>query len=366
MTHPDSRQEGPPIPVLRPRLPGWRLIADYVRKIDENHWYTNFGPLERELRRRLAERLGCDERHVVTTSSGTAALTGLLTISQLPAWEIPAFTFPAAGHAVIQAGRTLRLLDIASDSLLIGPRPREPGWGRIEVLPFGLGIPAELLRQDGPDLVIDAAASLGAGNAPLSLLRPNDAVVFSLHATKVLGCGEGGVAVCGSEALAGRLKAWTNFGFQGTREAVLPATNAKLSEYACAVALAALDEWPATLAAWQAAQQGIRAVAAAAGVRTLPPSPPEVTPYCIAVFPDAETADRVERTFATRGLATRRWWARGLHRMPAFAAFAAESFPVTDDLAGRALGLPVYPGIDAAALERIAASLAASSIDAIR
>jgi dTDP-4-amino-4,6-dideoxygalactose transaminase len=47
--------------------------------------------------------------------------------------------------------------------------------------------------------------------------------------------------------------------------------------------------------------------------------------------------------------------------MPAFAAFAAEGFPVTDDFAGRAVGLPVYPGIDAAALARIAAALAAAA-----
>lgn len=360
------RPDEPPIPVLRPRLPDWRQIAAYLRVMDETGWYSNFGPLERQLRHRLAARLGCDETHVVTASSGTAALTGLVAVSDLPGWEIPAFTFPAAGQAVIQASRSLELVDIAADSLRIGDRPRRPGWGRIEVLPFGLGIAPELLRQDGPDLVIDAAASLGATNAPLSLLRPGDAVVFSLHATKVLGCGEGGIAVCGSEDLARRLRAWTNFGFQGSREAAVPATNAKLSEYACAVSLAALDDWPATLAAWQEAQTGIRAVTAAAGVPTLPPDPPEVSPYCIAMFPDTQTAERVVNTFAARGLATRRWWARGLHRMPAFAAFAERTFPMTDAIAGRSLGLPVYPGIDQPSLERIAAALAASRIDAIR
>ena len=352
----------PRIPVLRPRLPRWHVVADYLRAIDEQSWYSNFGPLERRLRVRLAEWLGCSDTHVVTASSATAALTGLVATSGLSTWEVPAFTFPAAAHAVIQAGRVLRLVDIDRRTMLIPTPGRSAGTGRIEVLPFGCGVPADLLQTTGPELVIDAAASLGAASAPLSQLRPGDAVVFSLHATKVLGCGEGGVAVCGSEQRAHQLRSWTNFGFEGSRESRRPATNAKLSEYAAAVAHAALDEWPATRAAWQAAQLAVRSILAAAGVPTLPPAPPEVSPYCIAIFGDTETAGRVEHVFGASGIETRRWWAAGLHRMPAFAHLCPGSYPAAEEAAARLLGLPVYPGIDEHALARITAALAAAAV----
>jgi dTDP-4-amino-4,6-dideoxygalactose transaminase len=353
----EDQADREPIPVLRPRLPGWRRIAAYIRDLEEGGWYSNFGPLERRLRTRLADRFGCEESRLVTTSSATSALTGLVALSDFRDWEVPAFAFPAAGHAVLQAGRRLHLVDIAEDTLRISPRGRRDRAGRIDVLPFGAAVSRGVLESEGPGVVIDAAASLGAANAPLSLLRPEDSVVFSLHATKVLGCGEGGVAVCGSDEQAQRLRAWTNFGFQGSREAGTVATNAKMSEYSAAVAHAALDEWPLTAAAWREAQSAVRSVTAALGIVTLPPAPPDITPYCIGMWVDADATDRVEHTLATRRIATRRWWARGLHRMPAFASLAGDHYPVTDAIAARCLGLPVFPGIDSSAVTRLQSAL---------
>ena len=53
----------------------------------------------------------------------------------------------------------------------------------------------------------------------------------------------------------------TNFGFAGTREAaVLPAGNAKLSEYHAAVGLAALDEWSEDRNEWIMVAQAYRDV----------------------------------------------------------------------------------------------------------
>ena len=55
-------------------------------------------------------------------------------------------------------------------------------------------------------------------------------------ATKVLGAGEGGFVISADTALIRDIRARSNFGFAGTREAVAPAANAKLSEYHAAVA----------------------------------------------------------------------------------------------------------------------------------
>lgn len=344
-----------PIPVMRPLLPRAASIEPYLRRIDATRWYSNFGPLEAGLRERFAERLGCPPSTVVLCANATLALHGLVAIAAPVTWEVPCFAFPAAALAVLQAGKRLLLLDIDPLTPRAGPGGRD--HGRIDVLPFGAGIAAADLDRDGPPVIIDAAASIGAANADLAALRADDAAVFSLHATKLLGCGEGAVVVCGSEDLAARLRCWSNFGFRGARSTLVPGTNAKLSEYAAAVAHAALDEWPVTQAAWQAAQALVRAVGRAHGLVSLPPAPPEVTPYWIVLCDDAATAGAIEAACTARGVGTRRWWGDGLHTMPAFRPLASGAYPVTEAIAGRCLGLPVFCGLGPAEALRISAAL---------
>lgn len=345
-----------PIPVMRPLLPRAASIEPYLHRIDATRWYSNFGPLEEWLRERFAQRLGCAPSAVVLCASATAALHGLVAIAAPVAWEVPCFTFPAAALAVVQAGKRLRLVDIDPHTLRARPTGRD--CGRIDVLPFGAGVAAADLDRDGPPVIIDAAASLGAANAELGALRDDDAVVFSLHATKLLGCGEGAVVVCGSAELAARLRCWTNFGFRGERSTLIAGTNAKLSEYGAAVAHAALDEWPATQAAWQAAQALVREVGRAHGLVSLPPHPPELTPYWIVRCDDAPTARSIEAACAARGVGTRRWWGDGLHTMPAFRSLATDDYPGTESIAARCLGLPVFCGLSPDEALTIGAALA--------
>ena len=355
---PDAIADGTAIPVMRPRLPAADRIVAYLREIDASRVYANFGPLEVRLRTRLAALVDCDPDCVVTFANATLALTGLIAVSGIDAWDIPCFAFPAVGHAVLLAGKRLHIRDIAADTMRLAVPTATTGAARIDVMPFGAGVPRSALEVDCPASIVDAAASLGAANAPLRLVRPGDAVVFSLHATKVLGCGEGGFAVCGSPDHARRLRTWTNFGFCGDRDSRVPGTNGKLGEYGSAVAHAALDEWPLVSAAWRRGQSLARTTGAARGLCSLPPDPPEVSPYWIAMFDTPALADEVEAALAAEEIGTRKWWGRGLHRMPAFAPRAEGRYPVTDWIAGRYLGLPMFPDITADQVTRIGEALA--------
>lgn len=328
------------IPVMRPKLPTRAAVAPYLDRIDATRQYSNFGPLEREVRIRFAEHLGIGAEHVATAANATLGLAGAIAMSPAEAWTVPAFTFPATPAAVRLAARGLRFADVDAEDWWMRATDAEPGTGLLPVAPFGA--PAEQRTwPNDTEVVVDAAASLGSTGG-LDGLSPQHAVVFSLHATKVLGSGEGAVVVFGDPERATRFRSWTNFGFSGSRSAASLGINAKLSEVGSAYALAAVDAWATELAEWTAARHAMIAMADDVGMRTADASRDHVTPYLIVRFGMSDVTSRVERVLADHGVGTRRWWGVPCNRMPAFGAAPDDGTPVTDALAVGTLGLPLH------------------------
>ncbi len=240
--------------VARPRLPLAETILPYLQRIDEARWYSNFGPLLTELEDRLSQRFPEGTR-VITVANGTQALALTLMAMDLPAGGLvamPAWTFVATAHAVLQAGLVPWFVDVdeqtwSLDPALLAARLSQapgPVVGAIPVSPFGRPLDLAAWRAfretTGVPVLVDAAAGFDAADdARLPL-------VVSLHATKVAGAGEGGFLATDDPDLAARVRALSTFGFRGSRDSLLPATNAKLSEYTAAGGLASRDGWPAS------------------------------------------------------------------------------------------------------------------------
>ena len=328
------------IPVMRPSPPSFNAAASRLTAVDQSGLYSNFGPQEKELRERFAGRLGVEGSQVATVANATLGLAGAVAVLGGSRWAVPVFTFAATPAAVLAAGAEFVFADVGVDMVLDVAETSVDGC--MPVAPFGAA--PDLSRWSGAGQVVhDAAASLG-NELDLSSLTAGQAVAFSLHATKVLGAGEGGVVVFGDEADAAWFRAWTNFGFSGSREAQVAGVNAKMSEIQACYVHAALDGWDEERAEWIAARERVEQMAVTVGVKLLRFGN-GVNPYAIAEFPDAETTLRVESTLARHGVGARRWWSMGCHRMPAYAHLTDAEFPVTDDLAARTLGLPIYRGI---------------------
>jgi dTDP-4-amino-4,6-dideoxygalactose transaminase len=117
-----------------------------------------------------------------------------------------------------------------------------------------------------------------------------------------------------------------------------------MSEIQACYVHAALDAWEQERGEWVEARERVERMAATVGIELLGFGN-GVNPYAIAEFLDAETTLRVESILARHGVGTRRWWSMGCHRMPAYADLTDAAFPVTDDIAARTLGLPIYRGI---------------------
>lgn len=128
-------------PVARPRLATADAILPYLRQIDENQYYSNFGPLAGTVEARLAERYGIDPACVTTVSNATAGLTAALqaeararkrNVNDGAAYcLLPAWTFVATLHAVLAAGLEPYLLDVDEDSWSLTPQSVENALARI-------------------------------------------------------------------------------------------------------------------------------------------------------------------------------------------------------------------------------------------
>src|ERR1035441_1806628 len=200
--HPAARAETPePLPVMRPRLPSAAEILPYLQTIDEARWYSNYGPLVTRLEQQLARRLGMTAGGVVTTANATAGLTAALLARRAPAGSfclMPSWTFAATAHAARAAGLIPWFHDVARSTWALDPgavrQTLKHLAGKvgavIAVSPFGAPLEIapwrDLEKQTGIPVVVDAAAAFDtAGAAPIPQ-------VVSLHATKILGAGEGG------------------------------------------------------------------------------------------------------------------------------------------------------------------------------
>jgi dTDP-4-amino-4,6-dideoxygalactose transaminase len=339
------------IPVAKPRLPTLAAIAPYIECIDEARWYSNFGPLCQEFETRLAERYGVERDGVSTISNATIGLTLALKATGAPAGSlciVPSWTFSASVHAVAEAGLTPLFVDVDREGLLTPQIVRQAiaaAPGEVSaVLPVAYcGQPIDpqpwddFAAESGIAVVLDIAPGFDAARAGHGL------TAVSLHATKVLGVGEGGFVMSRSPELVAATRLRANFGFSGSRIAQVVGTNGKLSEYAAALGLAGLDEWPARQAAFRRA-----ALRYCMNLVDQPVTLPHgwgvswQSTTCVVRLVDPSRLAPVLDALHRAGVETRAWWGRGMHTHPAFADYPRLALHMTGQLAETTLGLPFF------------------------
>ncbi|MBF0134991.1 MAG: DegT/DnrJ/EryC1/StrS family aminotransferase [Magnetococcus sp. DMHC-1] len=353
--------------------------------MQQTNWYTNFGPLLEEYEHDLSIMTGAGERggNCVALSSGTLALELGITAIGIPSGTpvlLPSFTFPATILAVLRCGLLPVLSDVNPSTWTLTPEiatvaGRYRRFGLIlPVAAFGLPLPVhewdQFTRETGVPVLMDAAAALGHQRIG-SLTH----AIYSLHATKPLGIGEGGIFATGDPELAERVRRMSNFGFNQGEIVCSGGTNAKLSEYAAAVGLAQLARWPTILNAfrrvwtlYQVELKGLR------GVQYQPFSP-DMPPSVLSVQLPGDSRQHAE-TLAQAGIETRHWYLPPLHGHRQFAKVERsgpcgdDRLPVTDNLTP--LGLPFHSFLTeqdihtvSGALQRLLAGLAGQGVHTV-
>jgi dTDP-4-amino-4,6-dideoxygalactose transaminase len=156
-----------------------------------------------------------------------------------------------------------------------------------------------------------------------------------------------------------RIRQAANFGFLGRREAEIPGTNGKLSEYHAAVGLAALAAWPETRRRLLGvASAYVEILSRIPGVTLQPGFGRDwASMTCIVAF-DRPLQAAVAADLAATGIETRAWWGVGPWAQPAFRDGPRTPVPVTEELAERTLGLPFAVDLQRSAVDRVGATLA--------
>lgn len=366
-----------PIPLLVPELPDFSELEPWLKRIDHARHYTNFGPLNAALCSRLAASVDtlspgiASSSQAVTFANCTIALTTWLQEAIGRSRQlvlIPGITFVATAQAVLASGNIPFIADIDAESWLLTPEIARaalrsyaaPGIPPIAaVLPVAAyGTPCdpqawdEFSQDTGLPVLIDAAGAFG--NQPIG---HHCDIALSLHATKSLGAGEGGLILTQDALRADRLVQASNFGLDlATGLVVRAGGNGKLSEYHAAVALAALERWPEQARRRvDLMRQCVDALTAASLPIRLPRRPNDGVHTLLPVLlPEDARAQAVQQALAESGIQTRRWYCPPLHQHPLFADLPrSTSLPVCDLLGERLLGLPFHLSLREADLRRV-------------
>ena len=369
----------PPLPLIAPNPPRLSDEIEALRRVEASGVFSNNGPEVRAFEAEVTDSLFGGHGASLAVANATLGLMIAIRhaagLSPKPGTLalMPALTFAATAQAADWAGLTPLVCDVdpmnwsacaRAEERLIAAHGRRIG-AIVPYATFGDAIDLEryawLQTRHGIGVVIDAASSLGTrddagrgfgANAPF-------AIVHSMHATKTFAVAEGGLIHSGDAALIERLRAMTNFGFEGGRSATLPGINAKLPEVMAVIARAKLRDIEAvcahraTLEAAYRSALGDFAMQHTHGTRRAMQFMPVLLPPELTGAREAIVA-----AMAADGVGCGTYFSPHLGEQPWFRATAAiEPTPVADDLAARMLSLPITDAMSVADAARAAQAL---------
>lgn len=248
------KQQAKPVLVTQPYAPPVEQYMKYVKQILENRWFTNDGPLLKELTERLKAHFGVP--YLLIVNNGTSALQLAYKIKGLTGHKAVTtpFSFPATATALEWQSSTPVLADIDKQSWNLCPRAVEQVVKDQDIkaiVPVNIfGAPCDMSafdelgsKYDIP-IIYDSAQALLSQYNGRSVLHYGDIHCISFHATKLFHCVEGGALIFNNKNDYERAKRLINFGIDDNGHVPEPGINAKMSELHAAMGLCVLDELP--------------------------------------------------------------------------------------------------------------------------
>lgn len=237
------------IPVTKPFLPPYHKYETQLKRIWENNWLTNMGPLSLELEGKLQAHLQVS--HLLFVTNGTVALQMAIKALDLKGEIITTpFSFVATTSTIVWEGCTPIFVDINKDSLNIDASKIEaaisPHTSAILAThvygnPCDIEVIEKIALKHNLKVIYDGAHAFGVQYKGRSVFEYGDISICSLHATKLYHSTEGGLIMCKAESVAKKLKYIRNFGISGFDTFSELGINGKNSEFHAAMGLTNLN-----------------------------------------------------------------------------------------------------------------------------
>ena len=325
------------------------------------------GPETEGFEREFAAYHGAGD--AVAFASGTVALIAMFRALGIGAGDevvVPSLTFVSSATSVVFAGAKPVFADVDPDTFNLDPADVAGRLGprakAILAVHYG-GQPADLAELTalseaaGVHLLEDAAEAHGACYRGRHVGTWGLAGVFSFTPTKNITTGEGGMVTTDDLDLAQRLRLIRNHGQTAPYEHSILGCNWRITEMQAAMGRSQITKLDAILARKALlADELDQRLAAVEGVR--PPfvrSDRDHVHMLYTVKLDG-ARDVVMESLRRRGIETRVYFPP-VHRQPIFAG-TASNLPVTDDLFGRILSLPIHSKLTLSEVGEVAEAVA--------
>jgi dTDP-4-amino-4,6-dideoxygalactose transaminase len=339
-----AAQYGPLLPEVKERL---GAVLDGGRFI--------LGPEVEAFEAEAAAFLGVPQ--TVGVANGTDAIAIVLDALEIgPGDEVicPAFTFYATAEPIAKRGATPVFADVQPATLDLDPadaarRVTERTRAIMPVHLFGRPATLRQLTELGLPVIEDAAQAFGAEG----IATTGVASTFSFYPTKNLGgLGDGGLVAVTDETLGERVRLLRFHGSRDKRDFQLVGYNSRLDE----LQAAALRVFLPHVAEWNRLRREAAARYAELGLGELVELPLDDGRHVYHLYVVRTTErDRVRAALDEAGIGCASYYVTPLHLQPAlrYLGHREGDFPETERASRENLALPLWPGIEASAQERV-------------
>jgi dTDP-4-amino-4,6-dideoxygalactose transaminase len=370
-------------PVRPEPLPPWPPALDPATASELQAWIADGARTDRHHTRKQAFEAAfaafCGVRHAIAVNSGTTALD--LAVEALGLSSDATILAADYGHpATIRYAAThhqLRLLDVAPGSLCLDPAAveaalEEGGVGCVITThfagqPAGAARLASICGRHGVPLIEDAAHAHGALCRGVRAGAFGRLGCFSLHDTKTLPAGEGGVVVTNDDDLAARIWRLHDIGRDPRGEAYAFAAlggNFRISAFAAALAHLRLARLEADADQRQTAADNVRRLLPADAPLALLPQAADVERHGYHFLPARYLPGQAQGLSRTRfvlalnaeGVPCTLGWPHPLRRIPGLSVRAEET-PHTETAVGESVWLDQRLLLDRDGPEQIVAAV---------
>ncbi len=347
------------VPLLDLKSEYLELRDEVLASIDEaiSSMQLFLGPNVHALEQEFAEL--CGVKHAVGVGSGTEAVhfcLRALGIGEGDEVITPAWTFIATIEAIVHAGATPVVVDIAPAAYCIDPDATRAAItdATAAVMPVHIyGHPAdmdavgELCAEYDLKLIEDAAQAHGAAYKGQMCGSIGDCAVFSFYLSKNLGAyGEGGMVTTNSDAIADEVRLLRNHGHVSKFEHKIIGYNSRLDEIQAAILRVKLKRL-------EAGNQRRREIAARYNelLAEAPVTTPTEADGCIPCYHlytlRAPRRDELAAHLHKRGIGYQMHYRAPVHLQPACKPLGLDRaiLPETVKAADEVIQLPIYPGL---------------------